>query len=69
MSEILTMNTERVKPENPELKINESLCNLYLTDYCIILFQTPMTLLFQKLLKWQENEDNEQELNLLKKIV
>ena len=63
------MNTERVKPENPELKINESLCNLYLTDYCIILFQTPMTLLFQKLLKWQENEDNEQELNLLKKIV
>ena len=45
------------------------LCNLYLTDYCIILFQTIMTLFFQKLLKFQENEDNGQELNLLKKIL
>ena len=45
------------------------LYNLYLTDYYIILFQTVMTLLFQKLAKLQENEDNGQELNLLKKIL
>ena len=44
-----------------------NLCNLYLTDYCIILFQTVMILLFQILLKLQENKDNEQDLNLLKK--
>ena len=47
-----------------------SLCNLYLTDYYFILFQIIMTLFFQKLknaiLKLQENEDNGQELNLLK---
>ena len=60
VSEILTMNTEGVKPENPELRKMISLCNLYLTDYCIILFQTLITLLFQKLLKLQENEDYEQ---------
>ena len=42
-----------------------NLCNLYLTDYCIILFQIVMTLLFEKLLKLQENK---QDLNLLKKI-
>ena len=46
-----------------------SLCNLHLTDYCIILFQIIMTLFFQKLLKLQENGDNGQELNLLKKIL
>ena len=46
-----------------------SLYNLNLTDYYIILFQTVMTLLFQKLVKLQENEDNGQELNLLKKIL
>ena len=38
-----------------------SLCNLYLTDCCIILFQTELTLLFQVLLKLQENKDNELE--------
>ena len=37
-----------------------SLYNLYLTDYCIILFQTIMTLFFQKLLKLKkENKDND----------
>ena len=46
-----------------------SLYNLNLTDCYIILFQTVMTLLFQKLAKLQENEDNGQELNLLKKIL
>ena len=43
-----------------------SLYSLYLTNYFIILFQTPMTLLFQNLMKLQENKDNEQNLNLLK---
>ena len=42
---------------------------MYLPDYCIILFQTIMTLPFQKLLKLQENKDNEQDLNLLKKNI
>ena len=46
-----------------------SLCNLYLTDYCIILFQTELTLLFQMLLKLQENKDNWQDFNLLKKDI
>ena len=70
MSEILTMNTEGVKPENPELK-KSLVCvfNLYLTGYCIILFQTIMTLFFQKLLKLQEIKDNGQELNLLNNIL
>ena len=45
------------------------LCNLYLTDYCIILFQTLMTVFCQKLLKMQDNEENEQKLNLLKTIL
>ena len=45
------------------------LVNLYLTDYCIILFQVVMTQLFQKLLKLQENKDNEHKSNLLKKIL
>ena len=46
-----------------------SLYSLYLTNYFIILFQTPMTLLFQNLMKLQENKDNEQGLYLLKEIL
>ena len=45
-----------------------SLCNLYLTDYRIILFQALMTSLFQKLLKLQESKVNEQDFNLLENI-
>ena len=63
------MNTERIKSENPELKKWLILFNLYLTDYCIILFQILMTPLFEKLLKLEKNKGNQQELNLLKRIL
>ena len=45
------------------------LCNLYLTDYYIILFQTLMTLFVQKLLKMQDNKDNDHEFMKLNLII
>ena len=55
------MNTERVKPENPELK--KQLGYVICISRAIELFYF-MTLLFQKLLKLQKNKDRK--LNLLK---